>query len=367
MTAKRMIEAPAVGRQPRAEAEILRGGGGLGLIEQWGDFRIAALIEEIEGEVVEGGGEFRTGRSFLAARAGQGSPRPDPIFILGLPRSGSTLVEQILASHSQVEGTMELPDLIVMARRLGGKSVRRSDSAYPEILAELSPEALRELGEEFLERTRVQRKTDRPFFIDKMPNNFAHTGLIHLILPNAKIIDARRHPLDCCFSNYRQHFAKGQAFSYDLAHMGQYYADYVRAMAHFDAVAPGYVHRVIHEQLLDDPEQEIRKLLEYLGLPFEDACLNFHENKRAVRTASSESSCMDAPARATTPQRQSAGGRAGAARPVLSTTRSGRARRAQASWARQTALMPPQAWPTSCDSKCQSKPMCLIAASQRSS
>jgi hypothetical protein len=147
---------------------------------------------------------------------------------------------------------------------------------------------LAELGAEFIERTRIQRKTDKPLFIDKLPNNWIYTGLIHLILPNSKIIDARRHPLDCCFSNYRQHFAKGQAFSYDLADMGRYYADYVRAMAHIDAVLPGRVHRVIHEALVDSPESEVRALLDYLGLPFEEACMNFHQNTRAVRTASSE-------------------------------------------------------------------------------
>jgi len=144
------------------------------------------------------------------------------------------------------------------------------------------------LGAEFIDRTRIQRKTDKPFFIDKLPNNWNYLGFIRLILPNAKIIDARRHPLDCCFSNFRQHFAKGQAFSYDLAHMGQYYADYVRAMDHFDTIAPDYVYRVIHEQLLDNPEDEIRRLLAFLDLPFEPACLSFYDNKRAVRTASSE-------------------------------------------------------------------------------
>lgn len=225
---------------------------------------------------------------FLAARAGQGCPAPDPIFIVGLPRAGSTLIEQILASHSMVEGTMELPDLIVMARRLGGKTASRAESAYPEALAELSPEQLRELGEEFLERTRVQRKTDKPFFIDKMPNNFAHAGFIHLILPNAKIIDARRHPLGCCFSGFKQHFARGQAFSYDLTDIGRYYADYVELMAHFDAVLPGRVHRVIYEAMIADPEAEIRALLDHCGLPFEEACLSPHKNDRAVRTASSE-------------------------------------------------------------------------------
>ncbi|AAK25090.1 tetratricopeptide repeat-containing sulfotransferase family protein [Caulobacter vibrioides] len=226
--------------------------------------------------------------AFIAARGGQGCAAPDPIFVVGLPRSGSTLVEQILASHSLVEGTMELPDLIVMARRLGGKTAKRAESTYPESLAELSPEDLRALGEEFLERTRIQRKTDKPFFIDKMPNNFAHTGLIHLILPNAKIIDARRHPLGCCFSGFKQHFARGQAFSYDLTDIGRYYADYVDLMAHFDAVLPGRVHRVIYERMIADPEAEIRALLDHCGLPFEEACLSPHENDRAVRTASSE-------------------------------------------------------------------------------
>lgn len=226
--------------------------------------------------------------AFIAARAGQGCPAPDPIFVVGLPRSGSTLVEQILASHSLVEGTMELPDLIVMARRLGGKTAKRAESTYPESLADLSPEDLKALGQEFIERTRIQRKTDKPFFIDKMPNNFAHTGLIHLILPNAKIIDARRHPLGCCFSGFKQHFARGQAFSYDLTDIGRYYADYVDLMAHFDAVLPGRVHRVIYERLIEDPEAQIRALLDHCGLPFEEACLSPHENERAVRTASSE-------------------------------------------------------------------------------
>jgi tetratricopeptide (TPR) repeat protein len=226
--------------------------------------------------------------ALLATTVGGGCPASDPIFVVGLPRSGSTLIEQILASHSQVEGTMELPDLIVMARRLGGKANRREDSTYPEMLAGLSPDALRELGEEYLDRTRVQRKTDRPFFIDKMPNNFAHTGLIHLILPNAKIIDARRHPLGCCFSGFKQHFARGQAFSYDLTDIGRYYADYVALMDHFDTVLPGRVHRVIYERMIEDPEGQIRALLDHCGLPFEAACLSFHENDRAVRTASSE-------------------------------------------------------------------------------
>ncbi|HEV7232990.1 MAG TPA: sulfotransferase, partial [Sphingorhabdus sp.] len=221
---------------------------------------------------------------FIAARAMQGHSAPDPIFILGMPRAGSTLIEQILSSHSMVEGTMELPDIPAMAMREG----RGHDGGWLDALVGMSADNLDRLGSEFIERTRIQRKTDKPFFIDKLPNNWSYLGFIRLILPNAKIIDARRHPLDCCFSNFRQHFAKGQSFSYDLAHMGRYYADYVRAMEHWDDVQPGHVHRVIHERLLDDPEAEIRTLLGYLGLPFEEACLAFHENKRAVRTASSE-------------------------------------------------------------------------------
>ncbi|MGA0606530.1 tetratricopeptide repeat-containing sulfotransferase family protein [Phenylobacterium sp. VNQ135] len=225
---------------------------------------------------------------FLKARAGQGSSAPDPIFIVGLPRAGSTLVEQILSSHSQVEGTQELPDIIAMARRLGGLAKKSSAGRYPDILAELSPQQLYALGEEYLSRAEVHRKLGRPFFIDKMPNNWAHLGFIHLILPNAKVIDARRHPLGCGFSGFKQHFARGQGFTYDLTDIGRYYADYVELMAHFDQVLPGRVHRVIYEQMVTDPEAEVRRLLEYCGLPFEDACLRFYENDRAVRTASSE-------------------------------------------------------------------------------
>jgi tetratricopeptide (TPR) repeat protein len=220
---------------------------------------------------------------FFAARARQGCPAPDPIFVLGMPRAGSTLVEQILASHPQVEGTMELPDIPLLARRAAGK-----EAGWAGRISGLSPDELRGLGEEYLDRTRVQRREGRPFFVDKMPNNWVHVGLIHLILPNAKIVDARRHPLDCCFSNFKQHYARGQGFSYSLTDMGRYYADYVALMAHFDAVLPGRVHRVIHEHLLDDPQREVHALLAYLGLDFDPACLAFHENRRAVRTASSE-------------------------------------------------------------------------------
>ncbi|MDZ3830623.1 MAG: sulfotransferase [Sphingopyxis sp.] len=224
---------------------------------------------------------------FFAARAGMGDPAPDPIFILGMPRAGSTLIEQILASHSAIEGTMELPDIPAIALGLG-RAAKADGRRWIEALAEAPPEKLAELGATFLRATAVQRKTAKPFYIDKLPNNWLYVPLIRLILPRAKIIDARRHPLDCCFSNFRQHFAKGQAFSYDLAAMGAYYSDYVRLMAHIDAVQPGAVHRVIHEALLDDPETEVRAMLAYLGQPFEAACMAFHANDRAVRTASSE-------------------------------------------------------------------------------
>jgi tetratricopeptide (TPR) repeat protein len=227
-------------------------------------------------------------REFFAARTGVGCPAPDPIFVLGMPRAGSTLVEQILSSHPRVEGTQELPDVIALAR-----SLRRGDAPgegvrYLDRLASLDPDRLRALGEEYLARTRIQRRTDRPFFIDKMPQNFAHVGLIHLMLPNAKIVDARRHPMQCCFSVFKQHFARGQHFSYDLVELGRYYRDYVELMAHFDAVLPGRVHRVIYERMVDDTETEIRRLLDYCGLAFDERCLRFHETDRAVRTPSSE-------------------------------------------------------------------------------
>ena len=220
---------------------------------------------------------------FIAAGAGQGCLAGDPIFILGMPRAGSTLIEQILACHSQVEGTMELPDI----PRLATQAVAL-DGRYPRDLGKLDGDALSMLGQDYLDATRIQRREGKPFFIDKLPNNWLHTGFIQMILPNARIIDARRHPLDCCFSNFRQHFARGQGFSYGLDDIGRYYADYVRLMAHFDSVMPGRVYRVTHERLLDDPDGEIRALLGALGLPFEQPCLDFHSSGRAVRTASSE-------------------------------------------------------------------------------
>jgi tetratricopeptide (TPR) repeat protein len=227
-------------------------------------------------------------REFFAERVGWGSAAADPIFIVGLPRSGSTLVEQILASHSEVEGTQELPDITMIARGIARRTSRADASAYPRALAKFSAAELLELGDRYLGHTRIQRKTSRPSFIDKMPNNFAHVGLIHLILPNARIIDTRRHPLGCCFSCFKQHFARGQNFTYDLEELGRYYRDYVELMAHFDAVLPGRVHRVFYEDMVDDTEVQVRRLLDYCGLPFEPAVMKFHENQRAVRTASSE-------------------------------------------------------------------------------
>jgi tetratricopeptide (TPR) repeat protein len=227
-------------------------------------------------------------RDFFAARAGWGSDSRAPIFVVGLPRAGSTLIEQILASHSAIEGTMELPDMVSIARRIGGKKRKSDVTTYPEMLRALPADELRALGEEYIARTQIQRRLGRSFFIDKMPNNFAHVGLIHLVLPHARIVDARRHPLGCCFSAFKQHFARGQNFTYDLDDLGRYYADYVALMAHFDAVLPGRVHRVHYERLVENPEAETRRLLAYCGVPFEDACLQFHANDRAVRTASSE-------------------------------------------------------------------------------
>ena len=216
---------------------------------------------------------------------GTGIPDPDPIFILGLPRAGSTLIEQILASHSRVEGTMELPDIMAMAARLRGNA---DAQGYCQLLGDLSPSQLADLGAEYLKRTRIQRREGRPFFIDKMPNNWMHVGFIRMILPNARIIDARRNAADCCLSAFKQHFARGQGFSYDLADLGRYYRDYVALMAHFDRAVPGMVHRVEYERMVTDTESEVRRLLDYCNLPFEADCLSFWQNDRAVRTASSE-------------------------------------------------------------------------------
>ena len=224
---------------------------------------------------------------FLAAREGQGCPARDPIFIVGLPRAGSTLLEQILASHSAVEGTAELPDIIAISRQLGRYKRDKPATKYPEILTELSAQKLHELGEFYLASTRVQRG-ELPFFIDKMPNNFLHIGLIHLILPNAKIIDARRHPMAGCFSGYKQLFAQGHSFTYDLSDAGHCYRNYVKVMDHWDAVLPGRVLRVQYEDVVADPETQVRRLLDYCKLPFEEQCLRFYETDRAIRTPSAE-------------------------------------------------------------------------------
>ena len=225
---------------------------------------------------------------FMRSRRGAGCPAPDPIFVVGMPRAGSTLIEQILASHSMIEGTAELPDIIAMTKRLAAESRSEAARNYADRLFHLTDSELRALGEEYLERTRSQRRTGKPLFIDKMPNNFAHVGFIRLILPNARIIDARRHPMACCFSNFKQHFAKGQNFSYGQERIGNYYRDYVLLMKHFDIADPGGVHRVIHERLVEDLEAQVRAMLDFIGVPFEDSCLKFYETERAVRTASSE-------------------------------------------------------------------------------
>ena len=225
---------------------------------------------------------------FFQERQGFGIPDADPIFILGMPRAGSTLLEQMLSSHSQVEGTMELPDIISITKTLYRQLKGATAKTYYPLLLEMTKEESIGFGERYIQNTRVHRQQGLPYFIDKMPNNFAHIALMQLILPNAKIIDARRHPLACCFSNYKQHFARGQNFSYSLDDMGNYYADYVRLMSHFDRVLPGRIHRVHYESLVEDPEAEIASVLRYCNLPFEPECLRFFENSRPVRTASSE-------------------------------------------------------------------------------
>ena len=222
-------------------------------------------------------------REFFEDREGWGSQAHDPIFILGMSRAGSTLIEQILSSHSRIEGTMELPNLPNIALDMSGRF-----EGQVEAISALRPEQCIELGDRYIRETRSYRKTDRPFFIDKLPNNWLYAPLIQLLLPNARIIDARRHPLACCFSNFKQNYARGQTFSYDLADLGEYYSNYVQMMTHIDNALPGKVHRVFHEAMVDDPEREIRRLLDFLKLPFEEACLRFHETKRAVRTASAE-------------------------------------------------------------------------------
>jgi tetratricopeptide (TPR) repeat protein len=224
---------------------------------------------------------------FFAARRGMGCESPDPIFIVGLPRSGSTLLEQILASHSKVEGTMELADVPRLVLELQGREIDTENPRYPRILGQMGAEDFRRMGAAYLNDTRIFR-TDKPYFIDKMPNNFRHLGLIHLILPNAKIIDARRNAMACCFSNFKQLFAAGQEFTYSLEDIGRYYRTYVELMAHWDSVLPGKVLRIEHEDVVDDLEANVRKILDFCGLEFEPQCVEFYKTERSVRTASSE-------------------------------------------------------------------------------
>ncbi|HEX5787094.1 MAG TPA: sulfotransferase [Woeseiaceae bacterium] len=225
-------------------------------------------------------------REFLREREGHGDPAPDPIFIVGLPRSGSTLVEQILATHSKVEGTSELP---ILSRIVGSIGRYRPDNvAYPEALKELRSKDWRAYGQQFLEECRRHRYTDKPFFTDKLPNNFPHVGFIHLILPNAKIINARRHPLDSCLGAYKQLFGHGQHFTYDMFELSEYYKLYDAMMRHWHDVLPGKVLDVHYEETVTDLESQVRRILEHCGLEFEERCLRYHETERAVKTASSE-------------------------------------------------------------------------------
>jgi tetratricopeptide (TPR) repeat protein len=226
-------------------------------------------------------------QAFLASRAGVGCPKADPIFIVGLPRAGSTLLEQILASHSQVEGTMELADIPRLVLRLQGRIYDEQTPPYPGNLRDMPREKFAAFGEKYLADTQIYR-TGKPFFIDKNPNNFRHLGLIHLMLPGAKIIDARREPMACCFSNFKQLFAAGQEFTYDLQDIARYYRAYVELMAHWDRLLPGKILRVQHEDVVADLEANVRRILDFCGLPFEPQCLKFYETARSVRTASSE-------------------------------------------------------------------------------
>lgn len=221
--------------------------------------------------------------------SGKGCMSPEPIFILGLPRSGSTLLEQILASHSQVDGTLELPNILNLVHRLQGREKVKADQEppYPMLLSNLDPNYLARFGEQYIQETKSFRQ-GAPLFIDKMPNNFLHIGLIKLILPNAKIIDARREPMACCFSNFKQLFAEGQEFTYGLSDIGDYYRNYVRMMSHWEEVLPGHVLRVQHEDVIDDLETQVRRVLDFCGLTFEESCLEFYKTKRNIRTPSSE-------------------------------------------------------------------------------
>jgi tetratricopeptide (TPR) repeat protein len=225
--------------------------------------------------------------SFFKELGQGGHETRDPVFILGLPRAGSTLIEQILASHSMIDGTLELPNILSMAQSLRGDDIYGKEGNYPKSMESLTLEQRENFGKSFIEETRMHRR-DAPMFTDKMPNNFRHIGLIHLIMPNAKIIDARRYPLDCCFSMFKQLFAQGQEFTYGLREAGSYYKSYVKLMDHWDAVLPGKILRVNNEDVVDDLEGQVTRMLEFLEIPFEEACISFHETERLVRTPSSE-------------------------------------------------------------------------------
>ena len=224
---------------------------------------------------------------FFAHRAGVGNQSPAPIFIVGLPRSGSTLLEQILASHSQVEGTSELADVPRAVLDLQGRDPDLDNPRYPGVLVDAALQDFQRMGDKYLRDTRIYR-SGKPYFIDKMPNNFRHIGLIHLLLPNAKIIDARREPMACCFSNFKQLFAAGQEFTYSIADIARYYRTYLELMQHWDRVLPGRILRVQHDAVVDELEGNVRRILSFCGLPFEPACVEFHKTERSVRTASSE-------------------------------------------------------------------------------
>ena len=254
--------------------------------ESWRFYELGNRLKRIEGRYDPDIAETNTSKQievctskFFAAREGGGVPDPDPIFIVGLPRSGSTLVEQIVASHSQVEGTQELADIQRIVSALQG---------YPDVLAGLAPEDFHRLGELYLTGTRAYRRTDKAFFIDKMPNNFRHIGLIHLTLPNARIIDVRREPMACCFSNLKQLFAGGQEFTYSIEDIARYYRTYLDLMRHWDAVLPGRILRVCYEDVVEDLLGNVRRILEFCSLDFEPACVDFHRTGRSVSTPSSE-------------------------------------------------------------------------------
>ena len=240
--------------------------------------RITGLIDRAVGTYAPELFERHNGRGYFAR---------DPIFVVGLHRSGSTLIEQILASHPLIEGTAELTVMQHIWERMGRIASLHDRDPFQELL-QLGSAEIRAIGEEYIERTRAFRVTDRPYFVDKLPANWVHSGLIQLALPNARIIEARRHPMACGLSNFKQNYASGIRFSYSLESIGYFYRDYVRFMDHVDRIRPGAVHRVLNEQLIDDPEGEVRRMLDFIGVPFDPACLEFHLNKRAVGTPSAE-------------------------------------------------------------------------------